>query len=566
MTESKIDMPGLYVNVDRNVAVIDYSNQFAKDVFQLANSEELKQVVALYLTQPKYHKTPSVFNNVSADEYVATLKAVLIDDNSNLSYPVTDILASVEDLYSFYRSLLRIANINKHQNEIVGSTFMDIDNHFNELVLNLYRMIEEKLQGHVNHIYRQVNAGSNACILTQTVNWPAPKEYERLGRVRFIDTLMVRPPMMVRTKSNKREGVFSKTAENPIQHFNGETPEWYCYPAWVGESLAYIYFHRDYFANGVALGNLFELASIAEVENKVPDLILLFGSKGSSQDADDGCHYYYDEQNGIYVGQVPYNDKTTYFGYMKKMMLTLHNLHMISKQKLPIHGSMVKITFANGKQKSVVFFGDSGAGKSESIEALQEVADDQIVNIETIFDDMGSFTLTDDEQALYAQGTETGAFVRLDDLSSEVAFSNMDRGIYMNPELSNARCIIPANTYSQIVKHHHVDMWLYANNYSDKIGVNRFDDEQVAKEVFTSGKRQALGTTDEVGMSTTFFANPFGPVQEPEKTQPIIDEVFKTMFANDIYVGEIYTHLGFDKSQTSLNASAKALLDELMNS
>ncbi len=292
-------------------------------------------------------------------------------------------------------------------------------------------------------------------------------------------------------------------------------------------------------------------------------MILLFGL----QETEDGVsHYYHDEANDIWVGEVPYNDKTTYFGYMKKMCLTLHNLHMIDKGNLPIHGSMVRISFSNDKNKTVVFFGDSGAGKSESIEALQEIADDKIISMETIFDDMGSFTLTDEGAGLYAQGTETGAFVRLDDLSSAVAFNNMDRGVYLNPELSNARVIIPANAFERVVEHHEIDMWVYANNYSDEIGLHRFDDKDEAKETFISGKRRALGTTDEVGMTTTFFANPFGPVQEEAKTRPIIDNVFDKLYANDTYVGEIYTHLGNDKSKSSLNESAQELLNVLMNS
>ena len=210
-------------------------------------------------------------------------------------------------------------------------------------------------------------------------------------------------------------------------------------------------------------------------------------------------------------------------------------------------------------------FGDSGAGKSESIEALQELADDKIVSMETIFDDMGSFTLTDGEPGVYAQGTETGAFVRLDDLSSAVAFNNMDRGVYLNPEQKNARVIIPADTYENVIKHHHIDMWLYANNYSDEVGIHRFDTKEEAEKVFIAGQRKALGTTDEVGMSKTFFANPFGPVQEPELTKPIIDKVFTKLFDQDVYVGEIFTHLGNDKSKDALKESAQELLDVLMN-
>ncbi|WP_268912406.1 phosphoenolpyruvate carboxykinase [Lentilactobacillus sp. SPB1-3] len=566
MVQEKIDTAPLYVNPDRGVAVLNYSSKYIKDLFQLVNSEELAGIVKVYLNDNSYKKTPSALNDVSVEEYVGVIKDILMNHMDSLKFASTDILNSIEDLYTYYRSLLRISTINKHQNAIIGTSFMNIDNRFNELVLNLYRSVEEKLQGHVNHIYRQVDAGTNACILTQTIKWDVPEKYASLASIRFIDTLMVRPPVMVHTKSNKREGVFSETKQNPIENFKGDRESWYCYPAWVGESLAYIYFDRDYFANGLALGNLFELADEEAVKDRKPDIILLFGSEGATSDTDDNCHYFLDAENDIYVGQVPYNDKTTYFGYMKKMVLTLHNLSMISKHKLPIHGSMVKITFSNGKTKSVVFFGDSGAGKSESIEALQEIADDKIENIETIFDDMGSFTLTGDEQAIYAQGTETGAFVRLDDLSSEVAFSNMDRGIYMNPELSNARCIIPANTYQNIVKHHNVDMWLYANNYDKEIGVHQFDDEQEAKSVFVAGKRKALGTTDEVGMSITFFANPFGPVQKQAETQEIIDEVFPALFKKGTFIGEIYTHLGYDKKKSSLNASAQALLDILMNS
>lgn len=564
MVKDKIDTPALYVNPDRSVAVIDYSKKFVKNAFQLANSDEFRQLAALYLDNDSYHNTPSEFSQVSVDDFMNTMKDILIDRMADLKYPVRDVLDTVKDFYAFYRSLLRVSTINMHQNDIVANNFMNIDNHFNELVLELYRNVEEKLQGHANHLYRQVNAGTNACILTQTIKWPVPDIYEKLAGIQFIDTLMVRPPMMVHTKSNKREGTFSETRQNPIDNFTGHRDSWYCYPAWVGESLAYIYFDRDYFANGIALGNLFHLADRQTVQGRKPDIILLFGSKGAESDNDDGCHYYYDDQNHIYVGQVPYNDKTTYFGYMKKMVLTLHNLHMINVHKLPIHGSMVNITFSNGKTKSVVFFGDSGAGKSEAIEALQEVANDKIISIETIFDDMGSFTLTKDGNDIYAQGTETGAFVRLDDLSSEVAFSNMDLGIYMNPELSNARCIIPANSYEEIIKHHPVDMWLYANNYDSDIGVHRFEDEDAAKDVFVSGKRKALGTTDEVGMSTTFFANPFGPVQRQKDTQPIIDKVFHTMFKKGTFVGEIYTHLGNDKKKSSLNESAEKLLELMM--
>ena len=568
-TPAAIDLASFYANPDRNVAVLDYNTRFITSIFDLVNSDELADFVRLFLDEQR-DRTPDVadaattFNLVTPQVYLATIKAILTNQpDAFATYQKSEILASIEDLYSYYRTYLRVATMTIKRNDVVASEFMTIDQRFNDLVIRLYRTIEEKLQGHANHVYRQVSAGSSACVLLQKLKWPMPAGYEKLQDIRFIDRIMLRPPMMLHTKSNKRKGTFTATQVNPLTNFTGTSDDFFCYPAMIGESLAYIYFHRDYLASGLALANLFQLADAKQVADHKPDLVLLFGTPGVATDTDpENGHYFYDQANDIYVGQIPYNDQTTYFGYMKKMCLTLHNLHMIAQKRLPIHGSMMKITFANGQTKTVVFFGDSGAGKSESIEALQQVADDQIVSMETIFDDMGSFTL--DGQELYAQGTETGAFVRLDDLSSEVAFNNMDRGIYMNPEQKNARVIIPANTWPRVVAHHHIDMWVYANNYDDAVGVHRFTDQETAKATFIAGKRKALGTTDEVGMSTTFFANPFGPVQEQAATQPIIDAVFDRLFTDGVYVGEIYTHLGNDKSQAKLNESAKELLAELL--
>ncbi|WP_413628284.1 phosphoenolpyruvate carboxykinase (ATP) [Fructilactobacillus vespulae] len=552
------------MNPSRKVAVLDYNQNYINDIFTLLDSPELEKVVTEFLNQPDNRNSKSNFNKLTAPKYLEVIKKVLLDEQSIYqTYPQKEVINSIEKLYSFYRSFLRVSVLSKAGSNSANA-FINLDNKFNELVLQLYRTVEEKLQGFANHTYRQVNAGTSAAALVNRQVEPLlPNDYASLKEIPFIDTLVLRPPMMITTPSNKREGVFSAVSANPIINFNKleDQQEWFCFPAKIGESLAYIYFHRDYLAAGVSLANLFEVATEAEIKTKRPDLILLFGMQKTEEDV---CHYYHDEANDVWVGEVPYNDKTTYFGYMKKMCLTLHNLHMIYKDRLPIHGSMVRITFSNGKEKSVVFFGDSGAGKSESIEALQEIADDKIVNIETIFDDMGSFSIKDNQ--LYAQGTEIGAFVRLDDLSSAVAFNNMDRGVYLNPDQKNARVIIPANTYDRVVEPHHVDMWVYANNYDTEIGIHRFENEADAKKTFITGRRNALGTTDEVGMSTTFFANPFGPVQEEQRTRPIVDSVFNWFFDHDIYVGEIYTHIGNDKSKASLNESAHELLDVLMNS
>ena len=65
--------------------------------------------------------------------------------------------------------------------------------------------------------------------------------------------------------------------------------------------------------------------------------------------------------------------------------------------------------------------------------------------MKVVFDDMGSLDMKSDGK-IRAYGTETGAFVRLDDLQPGFAFGNMDRAIIHSPHKINARAIIPVTT------------------------------------------------------------------------------------------------------------------------
>ncbi len=253
------------------------------------------------------------------------------------------------------------------------------------------------------------------------------------------------------------------------------------------------------------------------------------------------------------LGFVPYSEEIDYFGYMKKMSLTLHNLIMIKRGYLPLHGAMVNINMKNGKSANVVIIGDSGAGKSESLEALRSLSEDHISDMTIVFDDMGFFTL--EQGKVMGFGTEIGAFVRLDDLDQGYAFKEIDRSIFMNPDKTNARLVMPVATYKEIVKGYAVDLFLYANNYKvlaeGETGVTYFKDAEAAKEVFRSGKRMAKGTTTESGLVESYFANPFGPLQKSEDTDKLLDIYFKALFQSGVKVGEIYTQLGVHGKEKS---------------
>ena len=125
---------------------------------------------------------------------------------------------------------------------------------------------------------------------------------------------------------------------------------------------------------------------------------------------------------------------------------------------------------------------------------------------------------------------------------------------------------MPAAPYKFVIKNHPIDCFVYANNYDDKRGMHVFANEEEAKNVFIQGKRFALGTTQEKGLSTTFFANPFGPMQEQDICKPLIDKIFAALFEKGIPVGEVYTCLGLpDKGDHGIDKGAQALLDFVIN-
>ncbi len=211
--------------------------------------------------------------------------------------------------------------------------------------------------------------------------------------------------------------------------------------------------------------------------------------------------------------------------------------------------------------------GDTGAGKSETLEAMRALGGEEIEDIDIIADDMGSLKIGDNGEIL-GYGTETGAFVRLDDLQPGYAFGQIDRAIIMNANQINARVVLPVTTYEKITRGTKVDYILYANNY-DKVDVGhpvieRFNDKENALEVFKSGRVMSKGTTDTSGIVGTYFANVFGPQQYPELYDVISDKYFRKMFEQNLFVGQLRTQLGVPgMERTGPEIAAKAILQTI---
>lgn len=436
------------------------------------------------------------------------------------------------------------------------------------LVRDAYRQIQHNIKGFWPRVYRQVPAGANMSLLIEPIEWRCPEgPYEQLQAIPMVRLALITPPVTLYPRRNARRGKFVQVFENPLNRVTLDPTQWLCIPILVGELRFLFCLDREFMSLGVSLVNLFELSG-HEAAREKPDGIMLFGYPRELLNQDQTV-FYIDEEEEIVVGAVPKSEDVDYFGYCKKPTLTLHNIAMMRRGRLPVHGAMTLIRLREGTEFSVVIVGDSGAGKSESLEAFRVLADEWISDMTIVFDDMGSLAV-DEAGRLVGYGTEIGAFVRLDDLSPGYAFTQFDRSIFMNPHRTNARVVIPVTDYAHVVAGYPVDLLLYANNYEpvneERPALEFFSQVDDALAVFRAGLRAAKGTTDEQGLVGTYFANPFGPEQLKDLHEPLAVRHFTAAFESGVRIGQLRTRLGIEGWELKGPvAAAEALFRHFMN-
>ena len=574
------------ISISNNKAILNFSKAFFNNTDDLLRSDGFYEVLKSFVSFHKENNTriysylEKFFRSSNIDSLAGEIRDITkiltvmsldeisekINKYHDLDKERDALLRIVEDMYDYWRKLERYSVIEK----VAGKEGLEVENFLGsniklkDMILEIYRKVEIAISGKVQKVFRQVPAGANSSIIVRKSNINYPDYCKWLNDIPYITKVMIETPYITYTKSNKRDGFFKEVEENPIANIDINTDEYLCYPAKIADNLIYVYFHQDYITHGISASNLFELADEDEVVNTKPDGLYIFGVK----DDKDLDIFYEDKENDLFIGYCNFADKKDYFGYLKKMCLTLNNIISMKKGYLPIHGAGVNVVLQNGKTANIVILGDSGAGKSESIEAFRSLAKEYIRDMTVIFDDMGSFRIKNGEVAAY--GTEIGAFVRLDDLDSGYAFKQIDRSIFMNPDKVNARLIMPVADHKQIMEGYKVDFFLYANNYDrlnpDDKSISLFDNKKEAIETFKAGARMAKGTTTEEGLVKSYFANPFGPFQKQEMCDDLIETYFDKLFKGNIKVGTIRTQLAIDNMESEGPKKSARELFEIIKS
>jgi hypothetical protein len=475
----------------------------------------------------------------------------------------------VEHLYDYWRHFDRFI-INDSEGDRLDKrpyrTFNETIEQLTHLIRAVYRHIQESITGSRPTVYRQVPAGAEMAVISLPKNIPYKGEvYKKLNNIPVIRQMLIYPPLVIQQPMNKRTGEFRKILKNPLNLFELNTGEYLCYPARVGKLVILIFFHINFFELGFSLCNLFEIAGDDQLERK-PDAVFIYGVPANTLDglSDYSTVFYEDKENEMFVGAIPDRPEFGYFGYLKKMILTLHNSIVMRSGNLPFHGAMVKILLQGNKEATVLMMGDTGAGKSETLEAFRVLGEEYIRELTIVADDMGSVEL-DPNGIPIGYGTEIGAFLRLDDLQPGYAYGHLDRSIIMNPSQVNARIVFPVTDFGTIVRGYKIDYILYANNFevidASHPVIEKFGSAGEALSVFREGAVMSKGTTTSSGLVNSYFANIFGPPEYKDVHEQIASEYFESFFRNNIFVGQMRTRLGIPGYETSgPKEAAKELL------
>jgi hypothetical protein len=559
-----------------NKAVLNIRERMCETAEELLSSEKFRAVLDHFMNGLKLKDSPllEIFENGTADEtsindlvktlsllykYEAIVVPHIFDKSASFLRDAHLLNNFVEQLYDYWRHFDRFI-INDSEGDRLDKrpyrTFNETIEHLTHLIRTVYRHIQENVTGSHPTVYRQVPAGAEMAVISlpKNISWTDDK-YIKLNSVPVIRQILIYPPLVIQQPMNKRTGDFIRIMQNPVDLAELNPEDYLCYPAKVGKFIIMVYFHLNFFELGLSMCNLFQLAEDSELEKK-PDAVFIYGVTGNKLDslAKYLTVFYHDEQTSMFIGAIPDRAEFGYFGYLKKMILTLHNSIVMQAGNMPFHGAMVKILLHGNKEATILMIGDTGAGKSETIEAFRVLGEKQIRDLKIIADDMGSIEL-DSVGNPVGYGTEIGAFLRLDDLQPGYAYGHLDRSIIMNPSQVNARIVFPVTSFETVIQGHKIDYILYANNYeeidNDHPVIEKFDTAEWALNVFRNGAVMSKGTTTSTGLVNSYFANIFGPPEYRDIHEKIAERYFNSFFKTGVFVGQMRTRLGIRGYETS---------------
>ena len=149
----------------------------------------------------------------------------------------------------------------------------------------------------------------------------------------------------------------------------------------------------------------------------------------------------------------------------------------------------------------------------------------------------------------------------IDDLWQSI-YRDIEKGIFINLQKDDPKVLLPITGYEMVNSDHPVDVVLYANNYQERIGLQRFTDYRDCRRCFLEGRHAVNSPQGQPQLVETSFANPYIPEEKKEQYLAIMDEVFGRMYEDGVFVGQLFTNLACGRKE-DLAESARCLWDLL---
>jgi hypothetical protein len=435
-----------------------------------------------------------------------------------------------------------------------------------QMVRDMYWDTCENITGSHPRVFHRVASGCQVGFVALNEDWPCPEgPYSILKSIPFIRQAWIDQPLRIEQSRDGRSSRFQRVDSVPLSGMPTDADEWLCYPAQVGGMVVFVYFHQRFMGMGCSLTNLFELASDEQV-SRGPRAICVFGSDPALFDrpALSPAVYANDAANNLLVGIIPREEEFGYFGCLKNMILTLHNVSMIENGRLPVHGALRRLTLRGGTSVGVLLIGGTSTGRAAVLQSLDASGESAIRETRIVATDLVSLEI-DSTGVVRGFGTQTGAFIRLNSLRNARALVRMDSAIAMGSKDPESRVVLPVTTMDDVLAGYPVDYILFSNNYQDVDEshpiIERFQDAQSALQVFREGAVMSGGMSASSGVMHTYLATGFGPADSEKTFETLARRAFEAAVLGDVFIGQIRTRAGIHGFEESgPEAAAKELL------
>ena len=385
----------------------------------------------------------------------------------------------LEESYNYWLSKERFAIVNTTSSNILTfSDFIDADSRYNQLISTLYATLKGRLEGRETFVYREHQTGTNGCALIMNYRWKMPPGCNSLKGVSFVKAISMKTPLLLNCPVADEDFEYVRVTQNPVKYQTIKQNRWFCMPLKVSGLLCFCYFHRDYVTSAFVLSNLFELAREEECVSRKPDIMCFCGTDDISNRAE----YYFDDDNGIWIGAIAYGEHLRDVRVVEKVLLSMHDSIQMFNDGIPVTGALLDIYCRDNYARSIVIIGktDSRIYDVAIMMRNYRIAGKEIERADVVFDRRGLLKTGD---KVTAYGIEIGNILALKNFNVISKYCSMERSILFNTQSEDAMAIVPINSYDYIMSDRKIDMVYLLDDDISPYVVGRLSEKHIQARV-----------------------------------------------------------------------------------